>query len=290
MVSGCIRALSVPAPGVHVALCRTCRVQGGRMRDVGGMAREDRDNPAGHIGFAIEVIERLASRRQAGGGKLQQPLLDRLVAAVTTTDENALADVMEVFRRARIAPDVVSEEYIPAAACSLGAAWDEDRLGFGAVTIGTARLQSLLHLLQQDRRADMADPDGWASVLVLIPPGEQHTLGAMICAAKLRRKGVSVCLQVAPRLSDLSVLIAQRHFHAALVTIGGKDRVETCANLVKTLKQMTKGALPVAIGGPVAESHRVELMGIGADLVTSDVDTVISDFGLNGQITERNAG
>lgn len=260
------------------------------MRDVGGMAREDRDNPGGHVGFAMEVIQRLASRRQAGGGKLQQPLLDRLVEAVCTTEETALTETMEAFRRARIAPDAMAEEYIPAAARALGVAWEEDRLSFGAVTIGTARLQSLLHLVQQDCRADAADPGGWASVLMLIPPGEQHTLGAMVCAASLRRKGVSVCIQIAPKASDLASLLSRRRFHAALVTIGGKDRVETCANLVKTLKQITKGALPVAIGGPVAESCRDDLMGIGADLVTSDVDAVISDFGLNGQITERDAG
>lgn len=48
------------------------------MRDEGGMAREDRAGPAGHVGLAFEVIQRLAFLRRAGAGKLQQSMIDRL--------------------------------------------------------------------------------------------------------------------------------------------------------------------------------------------------------------------
>jgi len=260
------------------------------MRDEGGMARQDRDRPAGHVGLAIEVIERLAMLRRAGAGKLQEPLLDRLVAAVCTTDPVAIPEILDGFRKARVPADAVMCDYIPAAARALGEAWDEDRLTFGLVTIGTARLQAMLRQVQQDQRADSADPAAVAAVLVLIPPGEQHTLGAMVAAAMLRRKAVSVNVQIAPTVAELSSLLTDRRFNAALITLGSIDRLETCAKLVKTLKQITKGALRVAIGGAVVDSCRDVLTAAGADLVTNDVDAVISEFGLNEQMAERNAG
>lgn len=259
------------------------------MRDDGGTAREDRKSPAGHAGLAVEVINRLASIRREGVGKLQAPLLDHLVAAVCESDPGAVARVLDAFRAARIGPDAVTNEYIPAAARALGVAWEEDRLTFGMVTIGTARLQAMLRQLQQDHRADAADPAAQSAVLVLVPPGEQHTLGAMVAAAILRRKGVSVSVQISPDIDDMSKMLADRRFHAALVTIGSIDRVETCVKLVKTLKQTTKGALRVAIGGAVVDECREDLTGAGADLLTNDVETVISEFGLNEQTVERNA-
>ncbi len=260
------------------------------MRDEGGMAREDRNGPAGHVGLAIEVIQRLASLRRAGAGKLQQSMIDRLVAAVCTADNAAVPDILEGFRKARVPVDAVVSDYIPAAARALGEAWEEDRLTFGLVTIGTARLQAMLRQLQAEQHADAADPDATAAVLVLIPPGEQHTLGAMVAASMLRRRGVSVKVEIAPSVTDLSHLTAERRFDAVLVTLGSTDRLETCAKLVKTLKQITKGALRVAIGGAVVESCRDMLTESGADLVTNDVNTVISEFGLNDKMAERNAG
>jgi MerR family transcriptional regulator, light-induced transcriptional regulator len=259
------------------------------MRDDGGIAREDRKSPAGHVGLAVEVINRLASLRRAGVGKLQQPILDQLVTAVCLSDPDAVTQVLEDFRAARIGPDAVTTEYIPAAARALGVAWEEDRLTFGMVTIGTARLQAMLRQLQQDLRADAADPVAQSAVLVLIPPGEQHTLGPMVAAAILRRNGVSVSVQISPDLDDMSQMLANRRFNAALVTLGSIDRVETCVKLVKTLKQTTKGALRVAIGGAVVDECRDELTRAGADLLTNDVETVISEFGLNEQTAERNA-
>ena len=259
------------------------------MRDEGGIAREDRKTPAGHVGLAVEVIQRLASMRRGGVGKLQQPLLDHLVAAVCSAETGAVAAMLESFRAARIGPDAVTSDYIPAAARILGTAWEEDRLTFGMVTIGTARLQAMVRQLQQDHRADAADPAAQSAVLVLIPPGEQHTLGAMVAAAMLRRRGVSVSVQISPNVNDMSTLLANRRFQAVLVTLGSIDRVETCVKLVKTLKQITKGALRVAIGGAVVESCQNVLTAAGADLVTNDLETVISEFGLNEQMSERNA-
>lgn len=259
------------------------------MRDEGGVAREDRKTPAGHVGLAVEVIQRLASMRRAGVGKLQQPLLDHLVSAVCTSDPEAVSRMLEMFRAARIGPEAITSDYIPAAARALGVAWEEDRLTFGVVTIGTARLQAMVRQLQHDHRADIADPSADSAVLVLVPPGEQHTLGVVVAAAMLRRKGVSVSVQISPNVADMSNMLANRRFDAALVTLGSIDRVETCVKLVKTLKQITKGALRVAIGGAVVDICRVDLTEAGADLVTNDVETVISEFKLNEQTTERNA-
>lgn len=250
------------------------------MRDDGSITRNDRDALRGHFGLAFEVIGRLAARRSEGVGHLKQVLLSRLVEATRATEDASLAALLGQFRAARIAPEQIIDFYIPEAARSLGEAWLNDTASFADVTVGMTRLHELLHLVQDGLIAEAANRHSTAAVLMIVPPAEQHTLGIMVAASMFRRRGVSVGMKFSPGLSDLTVLLAEKRFDAALITLGSRDRLEMCAKLVKTLKQMTKGTLKVAVGGAVAETCREALVGAGADLVTNDISMVVTEFGL----------
>lgn len=250
------------------------------MRDDGSITRNDRDPLRGHFGLAFEVIERLAARHSEGVGHLKQALLSQLVEAARASGEAPMVGLLGDFRSARVAPDQIVDLYIPAAARFLGEAWLDDTASFADVTVGMTRLHELLHLVQTGLLADVASRHSDAAVLMIVPPAEQHTLGVMVAASMLRRHGVSVGMKFSPGLTDLTSLLAEKRFDAALITLGSRDRLEMCAKLVKTLKQMTKGSLKVAVGGAVAASCHDLLVGAGADLVTNDISTVVAEFGL----------
>ena len=253
---------------------------GDKMRDIRSTCIHDGGSSDGYVGLAIEAIERLAARRLTGVGALNTALLEKIIDLASSQDIGAAAGLCAALRESRVRPELIIDTYIPEAARAFGVAWLEDRLSFARVTIGVSRLQQLLHEMQASQSADSADSSNLCTAMVILPPGEQHTLGAQILAMQLRRKGVSVNIQVAPGLSDLSRLLTSRHFDAAMITLGGTERLEICVKLVKTLKQLTKGRLHVAIGGSVIGSCQDELAGSGADLVTNDLDVVISSFGL----------
>lgn len=250
------------------------------MRDDGSITKDDRQSPRGHIGLAFEVIERLAARRTEGVGHLKKELLRQLVEAVRASGDEPLANVMKAFRAERVSAAQIVDLYIPEVARSLGEAWLCDSASFADVTVGVTRLQNLLHEVQAGWGADVAKAQGDSAVLLIVPPGEQHTLGVMVAASMLRRRGISVAVKFSPGLGDLTSLLADRRFDAALITLGSLERLELCAKLVKTLRQMTRGALKVAVGGAVVADCRDQLLEAGADIVTNDIPTVVSEFGL----------
>lgn len=210
----------------------------------------------------------------------QASYLDRMMELLLSAEVAPVPRLIDDFRAARISADQMADHYIPAAARKLGEDWLADRASFAQVTIGVARLQDMLHTIQQDWWADNADPVSQSAVLVIVPPGEQHSLGAMVVASVLRRRGISVCLRIAPGLSDLALLLADRRFDAAFISVGGADKVEMCAKLVKTLSQISSGKLHIAIGGCVAEHSAAMLAATGAHIVSNDVGAVIAAFGL----------
>lgn len=253
------------------------------MRDIGSVRDEGQDCSGGYVGLALEAVGRLAAKRLVGVGTLRTAYLERMIEILGSSDPATVELLVSEFRQARIPSEQIADLYIPAAARRLGEDWLEDRASFAQVTIGVARLQDLLHAIQSDWTADNSDPVNQSAVLMIIPPGEQHTLGAMVVASGLRRKGISVCVRIAPGLNDLAALMANRRFDAALITIGSTDRVEMCVKLVKTLSQISNGSLRIAVGGCITDDCKKPLSETGADLVTNDVSAVVAQFGLTGR-------
>jgi methylmalonyl-CoA mutase cobalamin-binding subunit len=260
------------------------------MRDIGSTMDEGNAGAGGYVSFALDVIEHLARRRRTGVGVLDASLVETMITGIGSADPGAMAALIDALQEARVSDEQIIDGYIPECARRLGRAWEEDRMSFAAVTLGVGRLQHLLHLLAQDATADAADPFAEGAVLLIVPPGEQHTLGAMVVASQLRRQGISVCLRYAPGLLDLSMLLDSRRFDAALITIGSEERLEICRKLVNTLSQLGKGTLRIAVGGPVGETCRGPLLDGGAHLVTNDLAAVVAQFGLGERKKARHAG
>jgi methylmalonyl-CoA mutase cobalamin-binding subunit len=249
-----------------------------RMRDVGNLVEDGRVE-TGFVDLALEVIRRLAVKRNLGGECLQEALVAKLFNAVKSDEAHDLDVVMRDLRAANITALSVVIDYVPEVARRLGVAWEEDTLSFSVVTTGSAKLQHILHKSSLDHMADGSDESSNAAILLVVPMGEQHTLGAMAAAAWLRMKGVSVLLKISPSPQELSQILQVHRFDGVFVSVGSESKTEVCAKLVKTLRTLTKAALPLVIGGPLAEKKRDDLSLIGADLVTTDLSAALAFVG-----------
>ena len=164
-------------------------------------------------------------------------------------------------------------DYIPAVARRLGKEWDDDLRGFVDVTIGTARLQAVLRHLTS---APPVRASGSAvRVLVAVPEGEDHTLGAMVVASRLRRDGHNVCLRLQTPLRELTGLARTCKFDAVLVSAANVERLGPLTALVGSLKDALPDGSPVLLGGALTTREGDFAAETGADAVTADIDTVV---------------
>lgn len=230
--------------------------------------------------LAVEVVARLVARDGIDGSGLRDTLLARLTEAVIAPDLRLLEASKAEFRRARVSAAEIADVYIPEVARRLGQCWDDDQLSFVAVTLGTARLQAVLREIGEDWAADSQGPADGPSLLLLVPAGEQHTLGMMLMAGRLRRMGVSVCLRIAADPSAVAKLVSECAFSGVLISVSGESRLAACSNFIKAIKQSRNGSLLVAIGGAILDDAEEEMRSTGADLVTNDIDHVLQAMGI----------
>ncbi len=229
--------------------------------------------PIERSGDELSVLARTVAARLAARGARPACLVDgdlvlAMARAVASVDPAHYEALRPEFRRARISDTDLVDNYFPAVARHLGCDWAEDRSGWAEVTIGMARLQSLVHQIRRDWDRSVAR-DG-ATVLLVLPEGEQHSFGVQILAGQLRRQGVSVHLQIGARPGDLRNLVQDRHYDCAMVSVGCEDKLETCRKVVNSLKNGSKGQLWVAVGGAVLERVADVQRLTGADIATSD--------------------
>ncbi|MFC3614211.1 B12-binding domain-containing protein [Lutimaribacter marinistellae] len=198
-----------------------------------------------------------------------------------------------------VSSETLYHDMVPAAARRLGEMWVTDHASFVAVTIGAARLQSVFQEAASRgetgrtvRLIDRTVPLG-QSVLMILPEGEDHTLGAFVAADQFRRHGLWVRIAVQMSQDELVEVIGEGHFAMVGVSISREKAVENVAGLINYLKMELEHCPPVVLGGryvPLSEDisertgadhavrsarEAIELCGLAsvADFLSSDATT-----------------
>jgi MerR family transcriptional regulator, light-induced transcriptional regulator len=248
-----------------------------------GLGRQAPRTSGGVASFASDVISRLVTAEVSMTTALREDLIERFTSAVVKADLTDFETLRPELRRARISPSLFTDRYLPEIARRLGKAWEDDTMTFAEVTMGSARLQAILRQVGAGWIADAGSRDaGMPTVLLIVPNGQQHTLGAFVVLGQLRRKGISVCLRVGPTEGDLRALFASRRFDAAMLSLALPDELGPARKLMASLKDMTAGRLPIALGGAALAiaADPAALTAPEAEIVTNDLTLAISALGL----------
>ena len=202
--------------------------------------------------------------------------LTQMFDAVLQTDTQVLEDLVRRMHRAGITIPHIAEVYVPLVAQRLGDAWNLDDINFSAVTIGTARLQSMLRGfnkewdLPRDARMHLRP-----AYLVGVPRGVHHTLGACVLAGHLRHRGLSVHLDLELDAASLAAQLKSEPFMGVLISVRGTEKLETLSELVETVHHSSRDT-PVIIGGSTLQNHQDIRARTRADLVSSDLQQALS--------------
>jgi len=231
--------------------------------------------------FVPQVLSVLANDGRHRGKPPIPSVLDMLVGCMLSGNREALTAMTAECRRLHLTSEVMVDTYIPAAVGRIGARWHEDEIDILTATIAFARLQTLLRDLGRNWRADDFAASGQGgAVLLLVPEGDQHTLGALVAANQLRRRGISVTIKLALTALDMDAMLARGGLDAVFVSVGNVASLESAAKLIKIARRPGSAAPPIIVGGSVpVDSDRMREV-TGADLATRDVEFALGQLGL----------
>lgn len=231
--------------------------------------------------FAGRVLDVLVDRSRRAGTTMRRDLVIALADGMVTQDEARIQEALRGFRRACISPSAMADNYVPEAARLLGLSWAQDRMEFSEVTIATARLQALVRAIGTRWDAAGVAGLGRPSILMVVPQGQDHTLGAVVATGRLRRMGYSVCLRLGPTRREVAQILRDRVFDAAMLSIGHGERLDVSRDLVGTIRAASPRAMPILAGGAAEIGKRDLADWTGVDLVTSDLDEALLHCGLS---------
>ena len=227
--------------------------------------------------IAARALSEVALKARAMKDDPDPRAKDMLFDAATGSDPLACSKVAKDLIKAGIAPERICDIYIPAVARRLGDDWCMDELSFSGVTIGAARLQYLLREISPSN----ADEVHWdeasqtQTVLLLLARDVDHTLGIMVLANQLRRRGFSVKLSIGENAEDLMTTLSNSKFDAIFVSACQTDDLAGLQGLVTNIRMSLNNSAPIILGGYVAEQN-VDVKSLtGVDKVTSVLDEAL---------------
>ena len=182
--------------------------------------------------------------------------------------------VIDALARRGCSRELVIDFCIPMAARILGDEWARDLRNFAQVTLGSARLGEILKELGLSTR-DCPAQDGGAILLVACH-GEQHILGAQVLADQLCRRKQQVKLIVDATPQDVLMLCQTGDFSALFFTCAGIHALPELTESVNKVRQLVGAGLPIFIGGQMVEINAENLSCLPVDLVSNDLDVVLS--------------
>ncbi len=225
-----------------------------------------------------ELARRYAPHKSEAGGRsggaARAPTMEDLCAALFDEDGMERHRVLSRFRAYGMTGEEVIAKLIPAAARRLGELWVDDSIGFVDVTLGAARLQEAARA-NEPRGPDAQGPRDQPSILLCVPEGEDHTLGAFIAADRFRRAGFWVRLLVGCNPEEAAEAAAARPFAMIGLSAGSRRMVDPLAEAVRRIRDRLGDAPPIFIGGYIVDLEPQVHALVGAD-AAADVRMAIS--------------
>lgn len=211
---------------------------------------------------------------------LNTNVLVSLSVAALSSDRRAISSSVTDALSKGITAEALADDYIPALARQMGDAWCKDEMSFAGVTIGVSRLQSLLRELGPAWAGDsLAKPDA-PNIMLVVGPDVYHTLGAMVLAGQLRRRGLSVNLQLGASGDDVVTALRQGDYDALFLSASIGESLETLRKIVEAVVTNIDAPPTTIIGGTILENETDVCAATGANHASNDPDEAIALCGL----------
>lgn len=200
--------------------------------------------------------------------------VDEFANLVLKFDVDVLAAYVNVLRQRGVNTENLLLKLFAPAARKLGEMWEADVIDFVDVTVGTARLQQLLHQFSLPAKADASGPA--RRVLLLPTPSEQHTFGLLMVGDFFRRYGWEVSGGTPISTERLQPLVANQWFALIGFSLSCERLIGLLGSTIKTVRQHSRNrAVRIVVGGQVFVENKDLGHALGADLAVADAQEAV---------------
>lgn len=235
--------------------------------------------------LAQRAIAVLAADRpgRTDGLKLR---LAQLCDAFIAADEERRHEMLTRLRQDGVKAAEIIDHIVPAVAQQMGERWFADEISFADVTIGAARLQETVRGLSgHDVLRNRGHIDA-PVILLIIPRGEHHTLGAFVLADQLRRRGYRVDVAVDRHPRQIHDMLRRKRYRMVGLTVSGRRTLASARELVDIIRLTVTRVTPIVIGGSILDKGYDVLALTGADHTARDAVSALRRCGLNAVVPD----
>ena len=198
------------------------------------------------------------------------------IANVTTTAGSYVqADVMAALLKRGVSRDLLVDCCLPDAARLLGDGWMKNLRSFGQVSLGTVRIQALLQDLAcvWDNHPDNEQAGG---LFLIVCQGEDHTLGPLVLADQLRRRGYSINILIGAEEEEIINVANNSDFDGIMFSCSGIRAFDDLVKLIRNIKETSENLPPLVLGGKIVDVLEVKIHEmIEVDLITKDLEEAL---------------
>ncbi len=198
------------------------------------------------------------------------------VANVTTTVGNYVqSDVLSALLKRGVSRNLIIDCCLPDAARVLGDGWMNNLRSFGQVSLGTVRIQALLQELSHPWRNQMNEEQA-GGLFLIICQGEDHTLGPLVLADQLRRRGYSINILIGAEEEEIIKTSSNSDFDGIMFSCSGIRAFDEIVKLINKLKDEGENLPPLVLGGKIIDVLKEKIHDmIDVDLITKDLEVAL---------------
>lgn len=167
--------------------------------------------------------------------------------------------------------------YIGAAARKLGEDWDNDRLSFAQVTVGSSHLYALMRAMKAEDPPDRTGSEPRRYALFATLPNETHGIGITVAAEVFRQSGWEIDLQIGRDHDELLSIVQQTRAEVIGLSLSTEDRLQDLIRLVLALRLVAPHAIIGVATGDAFDDEKI-VMFADIDLVFGDAPSACADL------------
>ena len=224
----------------------------------------------------VEPIAREVLRRVVAGMPKPhlRPFADRefemsaFCRALVAEDDQAAIEFVERCRKEGHSLEAIYLGYLCEAARALGRLWDDDRISFVDVTLGTSRIYAIMRAIGPRFRSPTHINE--RSAVFASVPGETHTLGIDMAADIFRQDGWEIILKTGRTHDALVTEIEDLAPKLVGLSSAGAHSIDALARLVVALRLANPGGCILVSGNALTEAGEI--------IENMDIDAVAEDI------------
>jgi methanogenic corrinoid protein MtbC1 len=211
------------------------------------------------------------TRKTRSRAPFDRAAIERFARLVLSADIGAARAHVGALLQAGIEIESVYLSLLTPAARQLGVMWETDACTFVDVTVGLARIHTLMRDHLPGFHRNGTDEANGFSVLLTPAADEQHTFGLAMVAEFFRRSGWDVESNVAVSDRELARIVAGRSISLIGFSASCTDRLDALAETIDVARRNSRNpAIGVIVGGNAFLRDPRLVARIGADAMVSD--------------------